>query len=197
MFRKPRADGASAAIRIDRRYDGMAIALHWTIALLLLANLTTGFIAEAAKDRFSWNLMPVHKSVGLTILALSFVRIAWRLVHRPPPYLPSLGPVRAYLARLTHIILYAFMMLVPLTGWFRTSATRFPLRWFGIADVPKFAIEAHGKTALFVADAHAILAYAFALLAAAHVGAALHHHVRLKDAVLLRIVPEFLTRRQS
>jgi len=107
------ADHAAARLR----YTNVAIILHWTIALLILFNLVTGFFHDfVPKAVFAF-----HISSGVTILALTIVRIAWRLTHKPPPYLP-MRTWEKQLANIVHFLLYCAMLASPLTGWAMISA---------------------------------------------------------------------------
>ncbi len=100
------------------RYTKVAIALHWTIAALILYNLTSGLLKPVLPRPF----FLFHISSGITILLLTLARIAWRLTHRPPPLLPIKTWERG-LAHGVHFLLYALMLLMPLSGWALVSAT--------------------------------------------------------------------------
>jgi cytochrome b561 len=104
-----------AAARL--RYSKGAIILHWTIAILIVYNLTTGLLHdELPKAAFQF-----HVSSGITILVLTVVRIIWRLTHKPPPFLP-MAPWERGLAHVIHFCLYLAMLAAPLTGWAMQSA---------------------------------------------------------------------------
>lgn len=171
----------------DDRYSTPAIALHWTIGLLILANIPLGLFADAAEDAFGASTMWIHKSLGLTVLLLSLARLAWRIGHAPPPLPRSTAGWRNATSRIAHALLYVLMILVPLTGWVRVSASRYPLQWFGLVDVPKFP-AAPGSTAAHVASgAHDVSSWALTALALLHIAAALHHQLILRDGLLRRI----------
>lgn len=110
-------------------------------------------------------------------------------MHRPPPLPESVPRWRARAAPLTHGAFYFLLIAMPLTGWLRTSPGRYPLRWFGLVDIPKFPIAPDTPEAALAAQSHAWLGWALLALAALHVAAALHHHFRLRDALLLRMLP--------
>lgn len=171
------------------RYGRVAIGFHWAIALLILMNWPLGYFGEAIEEMVGSSLVGVHKSIGLTILALSVLRLAWRVWNPPPPLPASLTRSRMVAARLNHALFYLLIILVPLTGWLRTSASHYPLTWFGLIDVPKFPISPQSAEAAVAAQSHELLAWAMLLLLLVHVGAAMHHHFRLRDAVLLRMMP--------
>ena len=99
------------------RYSTVAIVLHWSIAALVLYNLTSGLMKSLLPPGF----FQFHVSSGVTILILSVVRVAWRLTHRPPPKLPMHAWERG-LAHVVHFLLYVAMLLVPFSGWALVSA---------------------------------------------------------------------------
>ncbi|SEN25189.1 cytochrome b561 [Sphingomonas gellani] len=99
------------------RYTNVAIALHWAIALLILYNLASGLLRPVLPRGF----FVLHISSGITILALTLVRIMWRITHRPPPLLP-MAPWERITAHGVHLLLYAAMLLLPLSGWAMVSA---------------------------------------------------------------------------
>ncbi|WCP13227.1 Cytochrome b561 [Sphingobium sp. AntQ-1] len=168
------------------RYTAVARALHWAIAVLILLNLALGFAHDAfPKD---WAVMPVHKSIGLTILALTLLRIVWRLVH-PAPRLPAAMPLwEKGAAHATHFLFYALMLILPLSGWIMTSAGTRPLNWFFLFDVPKFGVGKEDAIVGLSRGAHELLPWLWAALIAIHVSAALRHHLVLKDDVLRRML---------
>lgn len=103
--------------RASRRYSRVAIWLHWTIAALILYNLVSGL----GRGFLPRGFFQFHVSSGLTILALTLIRVVWRLTHKPPPYLP-MQPWERWLAHGVHLLLYAAMLFVPWTGWVMISA---------------------------------------------------------------------------
>ena len=168
------------------RYTSVARALHWIIAILILANLFFGFAHEALpKD---WAVMPVHKSIGLTVLALTIVRIIWRLTHRAPPLPAAMPGWEKGAAHATHFVFYAFMLILPLSGWIMSSAGPRPLNWFFLFDVPKFAVAKGDAIVGLSRETHELLPWLWAALIILHVGAALRHHFMLKDDVLRRML---------
>lgn len=168
------------------RYSIVARVLHWAIALLILFNLWLGFAHDTLpKD---WQVMPVHKSVGLTVLALTLVRVLWRFLH-PAPALPASMPQwERRAAQATHVAFYALMILIPLTGWIMTSAGTRPLSWFFLFDVPKFAVTKGDALVGLSAETHEIGAFLWAALILLHVLAALRHHFILKDGLMRRML---------
>lgn len=175
----------STLVRTDR-YNRVAIAFHWSIAALIVLNLWLGLAHESLpKD---WQVMPVHKSIGITILVLTLGRIAWRLAHPVPPLPGDLTTWERVAANLSHALLYVFMLAMPLTGWAMVSGTkRYPLKWFGLFDLPYLPVS--DTVSELGHDAHDLLGWGLIALLAVHVGAALRHHFLLRDNVLARMTP--------
>ena len=165
------------------RYSRVAIVFHWTIAALVVANLAIGLLHESLLP----GTIPLHMAIGLTVLALTAGRIAWRLGHRPPPLPAEIPSWARGSAHALHATLYFLMIAMPLTGWAMGSGRDVPrpVSWFGLFDVPPLPI---GKAAgHFGHEAHEILGWAMLVLVAIHVAAALRHHFLLRDGVLARM----------
>lgn len=100
-----------------RRYSTVAIVLHWAIALLIAYNLSSGLLRAVLPPGF----FQFHISSGVTILVLSLVRVAWRLMHRPPPFL-AMTPWENKSAHIVHLLLYSAILILPVSGWALVSA---------------------------------------------------------------------------
>lgn len=191
------------------RYTAVAIVLHWAIALAIVFNLVLGFWMHITAEHGGasaavFEAFQLHKSVGLTVLALSVVRLLWRLTHKPPP-LPAHMPGWEKAAALgTHWAFYALMFALPLSGWLYVSSGwsheaerpfNVPTLYFGLFQVPHLfglaeqsnAARANAADAAFTA--HWVLAYIAIALAALHVAAALKHHLFDRDETLAHMVP--------
>ena len=162
---------------------------HWVMAALILAQIALGLMAA------NWRLSPTkielffwHKSTGMLILAFVGLRILWRLAN-PTPGLPAdmAGWERAA-ARLSHLLLYALMIALPVTGWIVNSASNVPFRIFWLIPLPAI-VAPDEPTADLVAWVHGGLAALLALVLVAHIGAALRHHFVKRDTVLGRMLP--------
>jgi len=177
----------TALVRTDR-YSRGAIALHWTIAVLVLANLALGLFHESLLDGLKW-VIPAHKALGITVLALTLARIGWRMLYRPPPFPPEMPRWERVTAKAAHGLLYVLLLALPLSGWAMVSAgeERRPLSWFGLFRVPWLPVSDAASDA---ADrAHLVAGYLMAALVVVHIAAALRHHFILRDSVFARMVP--------
>jgi cytochrome b561 len=180
------------------RYSAVAISLHWTIAAAILAQLASGLwmvraIRLASSRALAFDAYQWHKSLGLTVLLLSLLRLCWRLAN-PPPALPAtMTAIERTAARTMHGSFYLLTLGMPLVGWAMVSASPLglPTMVFGLVEWPHIAglaglgggVEATFKTA------HRAMGYAFVGLLTLHLAAALKHHLIDRDDVLARMLP--------
>jgi len=168
------------------RYTPVAVALHWLLALAIVGAFGVGlYMADLPFSPARLKLYNWHKWAGVTILALSALRLLWRLSHRPPADLP-MPAWQAKAAHLTHTLLYALFFAVPLFGWAYSSAAGFPIVWFGVLPLPDFVPKDAALADTFKL-LHKLAAYGLALLVLAHVAAALKHHFIDRDGLLARM----------
>lgn len=168
------------------RYTATAIALHWLLAVAILASLLVGnFMSDLPISPLRLKLVNWHKWAGVTILALSLLRLAWRLTHRPPPDVP-MAHWQLAAAHATHWAMYLLFLAVPLAGWAYSSAAGFPVVWFGVLALPDFVTPDKALAASLKA-LHALLAYTLAALVALHVAAAIKHQLVDRDGLLARM----------
>ncbi len=180
-----------------RRYGRVAILLHWAIAILIAWNLVLGFRMHAASGLAQFTLFQLHKSIGIGVLLLSLLRLAWRLIHRPPPLPASMRSWEHALARITHVALYGIMIGMPLTGWVvvSTSPLNIPTLLFHIVPWPHVPLlhdlaPVAKKHVNSVFDAsHVALAWGSCALIALHVAGALKHALVERDGVLQTMLP--------
>lgn len=161
--------------------------LHWVIAATIVCNLAIGYACAAAEFPGEEIIVNIHKLAGLAVMALSLVRLGWRLKHSPPAFeYKSVLQRRA--APTVHALLYGAMFAIPFTGWLATSA--FPKRHHisvGLFDIPFLPVtQSLPRTILFL-EIHSALAWATAVLVLGHLGAALYHQLVLRDGLLGRM----------
>ncbi|MCF8707333.1 cytochrome b [Rhizorhapis sp. SPR117] len=169
------------------RYSRVARWLHWVIALCIIAGIALGLLHDPLEDVFP-AAMSIHKSLGLTVLVLVLIRLGWRLGHTPPPLPQEMPGWEKSLAKITHALFYVLMLVMPLSGWIFTSAGKNPLNWFGLFDVPKFAVSKEDAITGITHEGHELLGFFLAGLVVLHIAAALRHHFLLKDNVLNRML---------
>ena len=172
----------------DRQWGSVAKSFHWIIALGILCNGVFGLLMDLAgspMQKINW--LALHKSIGLTVLALVLLRLAWRMLDRRPPDEPMPRWQRLG-AHLVHGVLYVLIVAIPLSGWWFNSVTGKPLQWFKQFNLPALA-EKNDELRGFAHDVHEYLFWFLVLVLLAHVGAALKHHVFDNDNVLRRMLP--------
>lgn len=163
--------------------------VHWAMALGILGMLPFGlYIARMEVTAASFPLFGYHKAIGILLLTLGALRLAWHRASHPPG--PISGGTPAWqlnLARATHIGLYVLMVAVPVTGLVASVATGLPIRPFGLFTVPQFLTPSEP-----LAEAgfrlHGALAMVLAGLIALHVAGALKRHLVDRDRTLLRML---------
>ncbi|MDY6947241.1 MAG: cytochrome b [Pseudomonadota bacterium] len=171
------------------RYGVVAQLFHWTIVLLIivqfiLANRAGDLPLGSAKIA----VLAQHKSFGITILALALLRLVWRWANPVPAEPLDIPRWQRIAARISHLALYALLLMTPLVGWLMSSARNFPVSWFGVVTLPDFI--APSKPAYeFLHETHELLAQTIFWLALLHAAAALKHHFIDKDNVLRRMLP--------
>ena len=195
-----------------QRYTRVAVVLHWTIAALIALNLAIGWFMEDLAEPWRTIVVRVHQSSGMTVLALTVARIAWRLTHRPPPFDPRVSVGERRTASVVHAVLYVAMLAIPLSGWALISANppryeaavagqvprqKYIMLWgtiplHPIAPIQAIAAAPGGVTrqhALHerIVGAHRIAGYGLLALLVLHILAALKHQFIDRQAALSRM----------
>lgn len=177
-------------------YGRVAIAFHWTMALLIVFMLALGiYMHELPQtDPATFRLYQLHKSFGFVVLALAVLRLLWRLTN-PSPKLPAgMHPLEKLAAHLGHVGLYALILAIPVTGWFMVSASPWgiPTVLFNTVPVPHLPVpEALGSKEQaegVFKTLHEYGAFLLIALIVVHIAAALKHHFIARDDTLKRMV---------
>ncbi len=183
------ASTESDASRTPLRWNRVGMLLHWVIALLIIGLATVGLLmGDLANGPLKMTAYQLHKSTGITVLALVALRLVWRLAHRAPPPVVGTSTWQQRGTTATHVLLYAMMFVMPISGWLFSSAGNHPFKWYGLFTVPALS----GPNADLKQRAIAVHEYGFYVLAALvllHTLAALKHHFFDKDATLARMLP--------
>jgi len=174
------------------RYGGLAVAIHWVSAVLILTQVYLGFafgnFPKGSAERtelFTW-----HKTVGVVILLLALTRLAVRLIDAPPPYPADFPKWERRFAVWNHRIFYVLMIALPLTGLAAVSKRAVGGMtelaggtWFPVVPIPALG------------GAHEVLAFTMIGLVALHVLAALKNQFLNRGPVADRMPPFRSTRR--
>jgi cytochrome b561 len=170
-------------------YTRTAVALHWLMAVLLVAAFIIGSqLEDMPLSPQKFQFISWHKWAGVTAFALVLIRLLWRFTHRPPELPASIPLWQQRVSAATHVLIYVLMLAIPLTGWLMSSAKGFQTVWFGVLPLPD-VLEKNKELGHLLEGVHAVLNNVLLVLVLAHVGAALKHHVLDKDTVLTRMLP--------
>lgn len=177
-----------------KRYDAIAMSLHWVIAGLLIFMIVFGEdlmkSAEHATGPDGALGASIHASIGVAVLVLSVIRLGWRFGHPPPPAPATMKPWERTVMGVTHVLFYVLMIGLPLSGWLAFAAflpeapAAADARLFGLFTIPAAPLVGD-----FVKGIHGLGSNLLMVLVILHVLAALKHQFIDRDGVLRRMLP--------
>jgi cytochrome b561 len=162
--------------------------MHWLTALFLLFGVALILLRDEVDGRALrvW-LLEGHRHFGLLVLLLFFARMALRLrLGKLPSEGNTVWPLRAA-AAVTHMAMYALLLVQPLLGWALSNAEGKPVHFFGITLPALVASDEDLADSLTLW--HQAAAWLLLALITLHTAAALWHHFILKDRVLRMMLP--------
>ncbi len=169
------------------RYTRTAIALHWSMAALVITLLAMGWImTDMVSSPLKLKVFDWHKWTGITVLALLIVRALWRLTHRAPTLLPMPAWQRCT-AQLLHGFLYLMLLLQPISGWLYSNASGRAIVYLGLFPLPNL-VGKDRALAGTLRELHGAGALVLSIAVGLHVLAALKHHLIDRDDTLRRML---------
>jgi cytochrome b561 len=173
-------------------YRAPARLIHWVMAVLLLMTIPAGFIMlrEGIARPLQDTLFIFHKNVGVILLLLAVLRLAYRWRHPAPPLPASVPGWQRRIAAASHVALYVLIFAMPILGYVRVRAGGFPIEGLDAMGFPSL-VPRSDTLAEFAKTSHYYGAIAITILIAAHVGAALQHGLLRRDGVFTRMWPPF------
>ncbi|MEM1128938.1 MAG: cytochrome b/b6 domain-containing protein [Pseudomonadota bacterium] len=176
-------------------YGGVTKTFHWLTALLIFTAFPLGVVAynwpydTAAALQTKYILFSLHKTVGVSVFFVALARIAWAFSQPKPPLLNAERKLEAWAAETVHWVLYASLVLVPLSGWLHHSATTgFADIWWPFGQSLPF-VPVNESVAVFFAGWHEVFTKVLLAAVALHVAGALKHHLIDRDDTLRRMLP--------
>jgi cytochrome b561 len=159
--------------------------LHWLMAPMVIGQLLIGVTMIASLSYYPL-LLAIHRPLGVLILAFAVVRLANRLTHRPPPFPATMSRIERRVATWSEYLLYALLLVQPLTGWAMLSAARFPIILLGPLQLPWIAPHSIDVFGL-LRECHGAFAFLLFVAFTAHVLAVLFHTLVLRDRLIDRM----------
>jgi len=174
------------------RWGWVSLGLHWLTALMVLGLVVVGLLMQELPNSLTkFQIYALHKSFGITVLALTVMRLLWRLFAGTPPPVPGMPRWQRFAANLSHGALYLILLAMPLSGWLYHSASGAvprQLEWFKLVPLPSLS-ERDKAVADFALAMHQWLFLALAVIVTVHALAALKHHYVDRDRTLVRMLP--------
>lgn len=167
---------------VERKFSPLQRAVHWLMAIAILAMLFIGVGMVATIDTVRQTLIAIHRPLGIAILVLVLIRIALRFAHGAPALPADMPAPMKLAAKLSHLAFYGLMIAMPLIGWAMLSAADYPVVLVGGVHLPAIAAPSRELHALLW-SAHYTLAFCFFALILLHVAAALFHALVRRDGV--------------
>lgn len=170
-------------------YGTVSRLFHWATVAIVLVMIPVGLIMVQDMPRPAQNkLFIVHKGLGATFLVVIVARIAWRLMHPPPPLPETVGRLQQRVAAAVHVLLYALLLTMALSGYTRVMSGGFPIELLDVLGIPPLLPENEGvaETAKVI---HATTKTMLIAVICLHVGAALYHAFIRRDGVIDRMWP--------
>ncbi|HLX02956.1 MAG TPA: cytochrome b [Trinickia sp.] len=164
-------------------FSPLARLIHWTMAVAILAMLFVGVGMVATVSRAHNVLLAIHRPLGIALLVLVILRIFVRTRRGAPPLPADMPAPQQFVAKLSHLVLYALMVAMTLIGWSMLSAGGFPVTLFGALHLPPIVPHDVRLYALLRA-LHTDLAFALFATVLMHLAAALFHGLIRRDGVL-------------
>lgn len=168
-------------------YTSTAKIFHWVVVLFVAGQFAVAWtMPEIHRGVAPVGLIGAHLSLGLLILLTAVARLAWRATHPVPPPPERLAPSLKLLSRMTHYLLYAILIVLPLLGWANASARGWPIDLFGFVPMPQL-VPAGSALGMTLGEVHKVVATVFLATIALHVSGALYHRFILRDQTLQRM----------
>jgi cytochrome b561 len=180
---------APAAPRPAHRHGTGTIALHWFSALAMLVSLASIWARDVFEnDALRTALMGLHRQAGLAVLLMLALRLALRLRDGLANHAGPLPLALRLAAQAAHLALYAILLALPLLGLAASQAHAVTVRLLGVLPLPTL-VRPDAELADHLSDLHMASAWVLVALVAAHVAAALWHHLVRRDGVLVAMLP--------
>ncbi|MGV3740330.1 MAG: cytochrome b [Gammaproteobacteria bacterium] len=172
-----------------KKYTKGMMAIHWLVAAVVIPLLSLSFFLEDLPKTIKPTAIMLHKSFGITILALMLLRLFWLKKTGRPALPKTMTRWELGLARIVQWAMYTFLIIMPLTGWFMSVMSDHTPVWFGLIRLPIPGIAKNSAWADILFQGHQIIAWILIALVSLHIAGALKHAIIDKDKVLDSMLP--------
>lgn len=178
------------SLNAKTKYSGLAMLLHWLIAVLVIVQWQVAVAAEAAPDKeAAGQIMANHFALGVVIFLVVALRLVWRQVSPPPPPVAGHASWERIFARVVHLTFYALLLVMPVAGWIALSSFGEPISIWGLFQLPALPVPQNPDLGETIFELHGASGIALLVLAGLHALAALKHTFIDKDGTLYRMLP--------
>jgi cytochrome b561 len=176
----------------------VAVLLHWLVAIVILGMFGLGLWMTSLDYYHPWyRLGPdIHRSIGILLLLVIVLRLAWRFTGVVPAPLPNHQSWEIRSAHLVHLLLYLLPIIMAISGYLISSADGRAVSVFGWFEIPALFAGRELQEEI-MGEIHEILAWVLVTTAAIHAAGALKHHWIDLDATLTRMLYLPSTRRNK
>ena len=169
-------------------YGATARALHWLMAFVIIAGLVIGLLLDNVADGpLKNNLYDLHKSLGVSVLLLAVVRLAWRGIAGAPPEAPLAAHERI-ISKVVHVLLYVMMFAVPIGGYVAHSVYGAAVPFFWLFEIPPLPFAKNEDLAEKLFGVHKLAGLALGGLILLHIAGAVMHAIK-GDGIMRRMLP--------
>jgi len=174
----------------ENRYGSLSIKMHWLMFILIAATFAfiecRVFFEKGTETRDLFKMW--HFMLGLSVLVMVLIRLYFRFTQVTPKITPAPSAIQNMIAKIAHIVLYVFMVMMPVMGWVMLSAFGKPIPFFGL-ELPSL-IGINKELGKSIHDTHELVGRIGYFLIGFHALAAIVHHTIQKDDTLTRMMPE-------
>jgi|JFJP01.1.fsa_nt_gi cytochrome b561 len=158
------------------KYSTSVRFLHWLMAILFTVIIVMGFVMVEFKESKPWGLYELHKSLGILVFGLLFIRLFMRAVSKAPPLPADTALVARLVAHITVAFMYICMIIMPISGYLLSNSAGFPVKFFGI-ELPVLLAK-NPELSEKIGQLHEIGGWVFVGLITLHILGVIAHHLR-------------------
>jgi len=168
------------------RYSPAQITLHWLSALLVLVIVALPYLGDLVAPLLGGRggVFTLHKSLGLTLLLLTVIRLVVRARYGTPDLLAAEPALQRFAARFGHALLYLVVLAMPISGLVFSSRA---FEYFWLFPVGPLGFPEEVRDVAH--DFHEATQWVLYALVLGHAAMALFHHYVKRDGVLTSMLP--------